>query len=339
MPACATPSAVIPLLAALLAGVTDARASDAPAPPMIAASYATPGTLVELGEGRQLNLRCSGSGQPVVLLEAGGNADSSTWYRVHDALARQTRVCAYDRAGFGFSGAGPLPRNLDAQVADLHALIDAAELATPLVLVGHSLGSNIVRRYAQQHPQQVAALVLVDPPEHGADAKMPEDWQAQVAAMVEQRGAILDRCEAAAKAGDNATLTQTCLRAPPPWMGPEVAAAMARNKAQPAYWQMLRSELASSAEAFAAPVPEGESYGAIPLVLLSAPGDDGEVPQAVRDVTAAALRETRARILAASTRSTHVEVADSSHDIQLDQPEAVVSAISPLLASTAAESE
>jgi pimeloyl-ACP methyl ester carboxylesterase len=258
---------------------------------------------------------------------------------VHDALARQTRVCAYDRAGFGFSGAGTLPRNLDAQVADLHALIDAAKLATPLVLVGHSLGSNIVRGFAQRHPQQVAALVLVDPPEHGADARMPADWQAQVAAMVVQRGVVLDRCEAAAEAGDSETLTQACLRAPPPWMGPEVAAAVARNKSRPAYWQMLRSELASSAEMYAAPVPEGESYGAIPLVLLSAAGDDGEVPQAVRDVTAAAQRETRERILAASTRSTHVEVADSSHDIQLDQPEAVVSAISPLLGSSPANSE
>jgi len=319
------------ILAPLVAAAADTSAETAPATTMIPASYADPGTLVDVGNGRTLNLRCSGSGEPVVMLEAGGNADSSTWYRVQDPLAQQTRVCSYDRAGFGFSVEGPMPRNLDALVADLQTLIGAAKLATPLVLVGHSLGSNIVRRFVQRHPGQVAGMVLVDPPEHSADARMPADWQQQVAAMVAQRGAILDRCEAAATKGDRETLTQACLRAPPPWMGTDVAVANTANKGKPSYWRTLRSELASSVDIYAAPVPEGESYGAIPLLLLTAPGDPGDVPEAVREATAVALRETQERLLAASTRSTHVVVADSSHDIQLDKPEAVVTAVTQLL--------
>jgi len=299
---------------------------------MISADYARPGVLVDVGNGRVLNLRCSGNDAPVVLLEAGGNADSTTWYRVQDALARKTRVCAYDRAGFGFSAQGPTPRNLDAQVADLHALIRAAELPTPVILVGHSLGTSIVREFARTNPHQVAALVLVDPSEHGAESRMPKDWQDQVEAMVAQRSEFLDQCEAAAKNEDHKTLTESCLRAPPPWMGNEVALAMIANKSRPSYWRTLRSELASSATMYAIPVPDDEHLGSLPLVLLSAESNDGEIPEPVREATAAALRETRERILATSTRSAQVTVAGSGHDIQLDQPDAIVSAVTRLLA-------
>src|SRR3954454_13473056 len=115
------------------------------------AIYARPATLVDVGDGRKLNLRCSGEGAPVVMLESGATADSMAWHKVQPSIAKGTRVCAYDRAGFGFSDDGPLPRDLDADAKDLHALIHAAKIATPVVLVGHSLGTNIVRRYAEEY--------------------------------------------------------------------------------------------------------------------------------------------------------------------------------------------
>ncbi|AKC88249.1 hypothetical protein WQ53_07210 [Pseudoxanthomonas suwonensis] len=297
---------------------------------VIADAYASPGQRVELADGRALNLRCSGEGEPVVVLEAGGNMDSSTWYRVQPRLAQLTRVCAYDRAGYGFSDEGPYPRDLEADVADLHAFIRASGIPTPVLLVGHSLGSNIVRRAAQLHPGMVAGLVLVDPPEQGPDDLFPEDWRLQVASRVAQREEILGACEGAAEAGDMDTIRQACLRAPPPWMSEPVAAAMTHNKAKPSYWRTLRSELAHNIDLFSAPVDADESYGSIPLVLLAATRQDG-VPDEVRAVIGAARRETHARILAASTRSSLVEVADASHDIQLDQPDEVVSAVKRLL--------
>ena len=125
--------------------------------------YAKPGKLVDIG-GRRLNLRCSGSGTPTVMLEAGATADSMAWYKVQQPLAKSVTVCAYDRAGLGFSDEGPMPRNLDAEADDLHALIVAAQIMTPLILVGHSRGSNIARRYAEKHAGDLAALVLLDPP-------------------------------------------------------------------------------------------------------------------------------------------------------------------------------
>ncbi|HEY8287752.1 MAG TPA: alpha/beta fold hydrolase, partial [Acetobacteraceae bacterium] len=153
------------------------------APTKMPDSYAKPGRQVAIGQGRHLNLRCSGSGPVTVLLESGSHADSTSWFRVQPLLAAQARVCSYDRAGYGFSDEGPLPRGLDADVADLHALIEAAHLHTPLVLVGHSLGSNIVRRYAGAHPGDVAGMVLVDPPAQDLARFLPAAWMKDDAAM------------------------------------------------------------------------------------------------------------------------------------------------------------
>jgi pimeloyl-ACP methyl ester carboxylesterase len=82
---------------------------------------------------------------------------------VHTELAKKTRVCAYDRAGYGFSGPGPLPRDTRHLADDLAALTKAAQLRPPYVLVGASLGGMIVRLYADTHLRDVAGMVLVDP--------------------------------------------------------------------------------------------------------------------------------------------------------------------------------
>jgi pimeloyl-ACP methyl ester carboxylesterase len=294
-------------------------------------AYASAGELIRLQDDRTINLRCSGEGLPVVLLVAGGNADSTTWFRVQGSLADRTRVCAYDRAGYGFSSAGPLPRDLDAQVEELHALIGASGLALPVVLVGHSIGSSVVRAYAQRHAGQLAGMVLVDPPEQGADALLPAEWQQQIAPMLAQRDALLDACESAAAAGDLETIRGSCLRKPPVWVSSRVAAALEAYKARPDYWRTIRSEFEHSTLALSSPVPVDETYGSIPLVLLRPVSQDAEVPEEVRAVLATARMQTHARILAGSQQRVLVEVSGTSHDIQLDRPDAVVAAVRRLL--------
>lgn len=315
--------------AAAIAGLLMASASVAAGSP-IPATYAAAGQMVRIGDGRALNLRCSGAGEPAVLLEAGGTADSSTWFRVQPDIARFTRVCAYDRAGYGFSDEGPLPRDIDADVADLHSLIEAAAIPSPVVLVGHSLGSNIVRAYAQRHPQQVSGIVLVDPPEQGPDDGMPAEWLSEVEGMVVRRDELLSACEAAAVAGDDETL-QGCLRAPPVWMGEQVASAIRQNKSKPSYWRTLRSELANNITLFSIPVPSDETHGSLPLLLLRATDQQEGEPDAVRRITDAKRHQTHQRLLAASIQSAVIDVPNSSHDIQLDQPAMVVDAVQRLL--------
>jgi len=329
--------AFAPWMHVLLLCLPALPAPAAPAMPLLPPAYAGPGEKVEIAPGRALNLRCTGNGPRTVLLEAGANADSSTWYRVQALLPAPVRACAYDRAGYGYSDEGPLPRDLEADVADLAALVAAAGLDSPLLLVGHSLGSNIVRRYAQLHPRQVAGLVLVDPPPQGADALMPAAWRSQDQATRARRTAFLDACLAAAVDGrlDQASgALASCLRAPPPWQDATVAAALRARKLQPAYCRTLRSELEANAALFAAPVPAGEQHGDLPLLLLAAAPQppDRETPPDVAHALEQARMQTHSQLLASSRNSRRIELAGTSHDVQLDQPQAVAAAIDAVLA-------
>lgn len=141
--------------------------------------------LVSIGDGRQMVLACRGEGSPTVVLISGARGASDDWTHVVDAgsgvpepshravwpqVARVTRVCAYDRPGTTtFTGAPtrstPVLQPTSAQdgVADLHALLSAAEVPGPFVLVAHSLGGVIAALHAAEHSTTVAGLVLVDP--------------------------------------------------------------------------------------------------------------------------------------------------------------------------------
>lgn len=123
------------------------------------------GERIDIG-GRTLRLVCEGpseSGRPVVWLEAGAFGFSADFGDLQAALAaRGFRVCAYDRAGLGYSDPGPRPRDSQAIVADALRLMDAAGVREPVILVGHSMAGQHVRLLAVQHPERVAGLVLVD---------------------------------------------------------------------------------------------------------------------------------------------------------------------------------
>jgi pimeloyl-ACP methyl ester carboxylesterase len=124
---------------------------------------------VDVG-GYRLNLRCQGTGAPVVVLDSGAGDTLASWDWVVPDLKKLTRVCAYDRAGLGKSDAGPRPRTSDRIVGELHELLTRARVPPPYVLVGHSFGGLNVRLFAARHPDQVSGVVLVD--------ATPEDYPA-----------------------------------------------------------------------------------------------------------------------------------------------------------------
>lgn len=311
-----------------------AVATASPPPANMPDSYSKPSERVAIGAGRHLNLRCSGSGPMTVLLESGSHADSGSWFRVQPLLSARARVCSYDRAGYGFSDEGPLPRGLDADVSDLHALIKAAGLRRPLVLVGHSLGTNIVRRYAIDHPGDVAGMVLVDPPAQDLARFLPASWLKDDAKLTMQRDAFIGRCERAAEQGGlakpSSELAQ-CIGGAPPWASEAVAADNHARKLRPAFWHTLRSELAQNTRVFAEAVPASESHGDMPLVVLKADGTYVDAPANVCKQLEAARDATQQRIVETSSRGLLRTVVDSSHDIELDQPHAVVDAVMQVL--------
>lgn len=316
----------IPLICALFAVfAAQAGAAEHSKNPALDA-YAKPGELVDIGAGRHLNLRCAGSGSATVVLESGNLADSMAWFKVQPGIAAFARVCAYDRAGMGFSDGGPLPRNLDANAADLAALIGAAHLATPVVLVGHSYGTNVVRRVAELHPADVAALVLLDPPPQHV-AEFSKEFDTADDADRAAGEVVMRQCEQGARAAQLDTpppALKVCLRGPNPDYSDVLNAAQHASKIRPAFWQTIISTSESNGALYKQPVAKSESHGAMPLFILQPDAPFGDAPPEVRKPLEAARQKTHNAIAATSTRGIIIPVAKSSHDVQIDQPAAVV---------------
>ena len=112
--------------------------------------------------GHRIRLDCEGRGAPTLVLESGLANGGLIWDGVQPVLARTTRVCSYDRAGYGWSDSVPPPRDADHVADQLHALLAAAGVNGPIVLMGHSLGGIYIRDYAVRYPAQVAGLIFVD---------------------------------------------------------------------------------------------------------------------------------------------------------------------------------
>lgn len=112
-------------------------------------------------DGRHLFVTCTGQGGLTVIMEAGYGDSSAVWHGLQQELAAFTRVCAYDRAGLGYSDPAQA-RDVRAVLSDLSAVVANTANGLPVVLVGHSIGGLLVNMYAHQHPARVAGLVLID---------------------------------------------------------------------------------------------------------------------------------------------------------------------------------
>ena len=123
--------------------------------------YPPPGKMVEVN-GHPMHINCMGEGGPPVILEAGNFGMSAGWVRVQQQVAKTTRVCAYDRAGLGWSESGPEPRDARQISSELHTLLDNAGIEGPYVLAGHSNGGLYARMYDARYSEEVAGVVLVD---------------------------------------------------------------------------------------------------------------------------------------------------------------------------------
>jgi pimeloyl-ACP methyl ester carboxylesterase len=133
-----------------------------------AQKFPATGQLVDVG-GHKLHLYCAGTGSPTVVLEQGGAGNSLAWFYIQPQLAKETRVCAYDRAGMAWSEPGSLPRTGKTIASELHTLLKNANIQAPFVMVGHSYGGLYVRAFAAQYPEDVAGLVLLD-------STHPDQW-------------------------------------------------------------------------------------------------------------------------------------------------------------------
>src|SRR5215210_6369748 len=149
------------LVVALLALAVVGAIYQAIATELAERAYPPPGEMVDVG-GYRLHINCVGQGSPTVVLDSGSGAFSAHWVRVQQEVSGTTRVCAYDRAGMGWSEMGPEPRDAKQVSSELHALLKGAGIEGPYVMVGHSFGGMYMRTYAARYPDEVAGVVLVD---------------------------------------------------------------------------------------------------------------------------------------------------------------------------------
>jgi len=155
-------SGMLAVLAALVLGSPAPAAAQVAAPPP-AAPQVPPGQLVSVGTHR-LWLSCDGQGSPIIFVEVGGGSDGRDWWSAVAELRRETRVCIYSRAGYPRSEAGPMPRDAGREADEAAALIQAAGVARPFLVVAHSLGAMNALVLASRHPDWLAGMVLLDPP-------------------------------------------------------------------------------------------------------------------------------------------------------------------------------
>lgn len=279
-----------------------------------ASPWERPQQAVAIPGGRHLNLYCTGSGRPTVLLEAGFGASSAAWSRAQPLIARTNRVCSYDRAGMGFSPAGPMPRDAAAIVADLSALVVAAHLPPPYVLVGHSAGGMTMRLFADAHPAEVAGMVLVDPSVEGQFS----GEAAEVAARV----ARYEACAVAAEAGalpSSEPGLRHCNAPLPPTLSPGFAAEVTAARLRPGWWRTQASEYSAIATVNSDALRRGrQSYGDLPLIVLTSGDNAAAMP---------GWAEAHAALAARSTRGIQCTVAGAPHLIMNFAPEIVAAAV------------
>lgn len=351
-------------LLALSAAAGPARAadSDATTAPILpsdkAEPYTHPQLLVEVAPGRRLNLYCSGNGSPTVVMDSGWGNSAWPWGLVQPAVAGLTRVCSYDRAGEGWSEPGPLPRTSSAIVADLRALLSAAGEAPPYVLVGHSFGGLNVTLYAHLHPEDLVGLVEVDPSVAGQDLRQAEEIPFLGEQVYENnRQTVKSRrhCATLARAGALADDTQQeqtgCTLIDGDSFDPTLQAGLVFFATRASQWVTLASEFkqlaATRSGVQATDTDEIEvarrdlghwPLGALPLVVLQA-GDvsEGGFPPDVQSQYFQLRTDLLSGVAAQSRRGERIVVPSSGHYIQLEQPQAVIDAITKVVCAARAE--
>ncbi|HET6970246.1 MAG TPA: alpha/beta hydrolase [Phenylobacterium sp.] len=293
--------------------------------PASSAPVQKPGQLVRLADQRQINLRCAGSGTPTVILESGFGADSGAWYKVQPELARMTRVCAYDRAGYGFSDPAPLPVDGATIARDLDEALRRADIPGPYVMVGHSAGGLYARLFAGRRLREVKGLVLLDPTVEGLAGDPSRDGLQGV----RQRA---QRCLAAAvsqpQPAPDSSAWEGCR---PPKPDPHALAVMRR----PETWRGQLSELdAIFGRTSESVLRMGDLLQHIPIYVLTASDTANAAPKLpYTEESIWTLQHIR---LTARADAGWQRTVLSSHLMMIDRPDAVVSAVTAMVSAVRA---
>jgi pimeloyl-ACP methyl ester carboxylesterase len=283
-----------------------------------------PGKLYDVG-GYAMHMYCTGEGSPTVVLSAGLGDDFIGWAKVQPRLSRVTRVCSYDRAGFGWSDSRPGVQDADVISGQLHQLVEAAGIERPFVLVGHSISGIYLRSYASRFPADLSAMAFVDGATPLQDDRIPKEL---ISIQEEQRRQM--PWQTVLMALGWYRLQGICTAIPE---GFEAYAAWVRADACiPSQMDAVANELDAERSSGEETVHAGP-FGDLPILILS---HDPNVlpsnwPTPVAKSMAIVWVEMQEEAKHLSTRSWRVVAKGSDHYIQNDRPELVVGEIVSLV--------
>ena len=276
-------------------------------------SFEPPGKLIDVN-GRKMHINCIGNKSPTIILDSGTGGFSLEWKDIQHSLSQYVRVCAYDRAGYGWSDMGFLPRTTKRIAHELHALLQNAGVHGPYIMVGHSFGGFTAQYFARHFDSEISGIVLIDSSHEEQVYRLPENGKDVVRRSLHQ-----DRSNMVTKAVLHEHF-------------PKEEAAVAQQLM--AQWSALltwREEMANYAlssrelrDLNHKPLSE------IPLVVLTRGKrvwPETEYGDAMEEVWTE-LQDELGRL---SDHSTHIIAENSGHSIHLDEPELVVDAIHDLL--------
>jgi pimeloyl-ACP methyl ester carboxylesterase len=271
-----------------------------------------PGRLVNVA-GRKMHIYCVGSGSPTVILDAGLGDTYVSWREVQAPIGKFTRVCSYDRAGSGYSEPSSQPRTSRVIAEELHALLQAASIAPPYILAGHSMGGYNVRLYASLYPSDVAGVVFVDSSHPDQESLFPPE-------LKNMEGSWKREAE---------FLAYTTPLGIPRLIG--LCDQIPLQRAAECNWHSAREGMEelnrfseSAAQAGATP-----SFGDMPLAVLShdPAKPSGDLPPDLSKATNDVWDKLQEEMVHLSTRGTRTIAKNSGHYIQIDRPDAVIDAL------------
>ncbi|MGB2642438.1 MAG: alpha/beta hydrolase [Candidatus Acidiferrum sp.] len=277
-----------------------------------------------------LNIDCQGQGSTTVILDSGLGVPAVGWNHVQPDVAKFTRVCSYDRAGYGWSGSTSAPRTSLEIAKELHALLTAANEKGPYILVGHSFGGYDVRVYNGQYPADVVGIVLVDASHEDQEARMPPDFQAYMKKQTESMKTQQKIAPWLIFFGI-ARFSQRNQTAP--GVSKDFAEEMLYLQLQPKFMEATGAELAAFSQS-ADEVRAAGNLGDKPLIVLTAgksvPASQlpaGITQKDLDDLHTLWVNDLQVKESQLSTRGKRIMVPDSDHMIPFERPDTIVSAI------------
>jgi pimeloyl-ACP methyl ester carboxylesterase len=298
--------------------------------------YAAGGRWIDIGAGQKLYVLEKGSGEVTVLFEAGIAATNLNWFHIQEEVSRFTATASYDRGGLGWSSPSRTPRTPGILAAELHELLWRAGLKPPFILVGHSYGGLVMRRYALLYPEEVAGVVLVDPmrceewpPLHPTKQAMIDRCcklsgfaipiarfglaRLAVTSLLCRSGRLADRLASAA--GDRGMHVLGRIKGEVGKMPRQVWPIVAAHWSQPSYYAGMRSHIAAVPEAVREMQAAGPIRG-IPVLHLT-PGKSSPLSEECLKKIGDTVTQTIAPA--------------SAHWVHLDEPELVIESIREML--------